>query len=30
VMGILGSPELAEVGEEIGARLRRVVDAFRA
>ena len=30
VMGILGSPELAEVGEEIGARLRRVVDVFRA
>lgn len=30
VMGILGSPELAEVGADIGARLRRVVDAFRA
>ena len=30
VMGILGSKELAEVGADIGARLRRVVDAFRA
>ena len=30
VMGILGSPELAEVGADIGARLRRVVDAFRS
>lgn len=30
VMGILGSPELAEVGADIGARLRRVVGAFRA
>ncbi|HRY42371.1 MAG TPA: DUF302 domain-containing protein [Thermoanaerobaculia bacterium] len=30
VMGILGSEELAEVGADIGARLRRVVDAFRA
>jgi uncharacterized protein (DUF302 family) len=30
VMGLLGSPELAEVGADIGARLRRVVDAFRA
>ena len=30
VMGILGSPELAEVGADIGERLRRVVDAFRA
>ena len=30
VMGILGSPELAEVGVDIGARLRRVVDACRA
>ena len=29
VMGILGSPELAEVGADIGARLRRVVDACR-
>jgi len=29
VMGILGSKELAEVGADIGARLRRVVDAFR-
>ncbi|MHB8798033.1 MAG: DUF302 domain-containing protein [Thermoanaerobaculia bacterium] len=30
VMGILGSPALAEVGADIGARLRRVVDSFRA
>ena len=30
VMGILGSAELAEVGAEIGARLRRVVETFRA
>ena len=30
VMGILGSEELAEIGADIGARLRRVVDAFRA
>lgn len=30
VMGILGSEELAEVGADIGARLRRVVDAFRS
>ena len=30
VMGILGSEELAEVGAEIGARLRRVVETFRA
>lgn len=30
VMGILGSKELAEVGADIGARLRRVVDAFRS
>ena len=30
VMGLLGSKELAEVGADIGARLRRVVDAFRA
>ncbi len=30
VMGILGSKELAEVGADIGARLRRVVDAFCA
>ncbi len=29
VMGILGSKELAEVGADIGARLRRVVDACR-
>ena len=29
VMGILGSPELAEVGADIGARLRRVVEACR-
>ena len=30
VMGLLDSPELAEVGTDIGARLRRVVDAFRS
>ncbi len=30
VMGLLDSPELAEVGADIGARLRRVVDAFRS
>ena len=29
VMGLLDSPELAEVGTDIGARLRRVVDALR-
>ena len=29
VMGLLDSPELAEVGADIGARLRRVVDACR-
>jgi uncharacterized protein (DUF302 family) len=29
VMGLLAVPGLAEVGEEIGARLRRVVDACR-
>ena len=30
VMGLLDSTELAEVGADIGARLRRVVDAFRS
>lgn len=30
VMGLLGSPKLAEVGANVGARLRRVVDSFRA
>ena len=30
VMGVVGVSELASVGEEIGAKLRRVVDAFRA
>ncbi len=29
VMGLVGAPELAAVGEEIGAKLRRVVDACR-
>jgi uncharacterized protein (DUF302 family) len=29
VMGLVGAPGLAEVGEEIGAKLRRVVDACR-
>ncbi len=30
VMGILGSPDLAEVGAGIAARLRRVVEACKA
>ncbi len=30
VMGLLDAPVLAEVGADIGARLRRVVDAFRS
>ena len=29
VMGLVAAPELASVGEEIGAKLRRVIDAFR-
>jgi uncharacterized protein (DUF302 family) len=29
VMGLVGAPELAAVGEEIGTKLRRVVDACR-
>lgn len=29
VMGLVGAPELAAVGGEIGAKLRRVVDACR-
>lgn len=29
VMGLLAAPELAEVGADIGARLRRVVEACR-
>ena len=29
VMGLVGVPELASVGEEIGGKLRRVVDACR-
>lgn len=29
VLGLVGAPGLAEVGEEIGARLRRVIDACR-
>ncbi len=29
VMGLVSAPELAAVGQEIGARLRRVVDSFR-
>lgn len=29
VMGLVGAPELAEVGEEIGTKLRRVVEACR-
>lgn len=30
VMGLVASPDLAEVGAEVGAKLRRVVDACRA
>ena len=30
VMGLVGAPELASVGEEIGGKLRRVLDACRA
>ncbi len=30
VMGLVAAPEVASVGEEIGAKLRRVIDAFRA
>lgn len=30
VMGLVASPALAEVGAEVGAKLRRVVDACRA
>jgi uncharacterized protein (DUF302 family) len=29
VMGLVDSPELAAVGAEVGAKLRRVVDACR-
>lgn len=29
VMGLVGAPKLASVGEEIGGRLRRVLDACR-
>ena len=29
VMGLVPAPELASVGEEVGAKLRRVIDAFR-
>ncbi|MBK8596935.1 MAG: DUF302 domain-containing protein [Holophagales bacterium] len=29
VMGLVSAPELAAVGEEIGTKLRRVVDALR-
>ncbi len=29
VMGLVGAPELASVGEEIGGKLRRVLDACR-
>ena len=29
VMGLVAVPELASVGQEIGERLRRVIDAFR-
>lgn len=29
VMGLVAAPELASVGEEIGTKLRRVIDAFR-
>lgn len=30
VMGLVDSPALAEVGAEVGAKLRRVIDACRA
>ncbi len=30
VMAVVGAPELAPIGEEIGAKLRRVIDAFRS
>jgi uncharacterized protein (DUF302 family) len=30
VMGLVASPALAEVGAEVGAKLRRVIDSFRA